>query len=118
MALWTVESSGGNVLGELDTIVVGLSQDIEAIMQREIEEVRVEATFALMLQGMAEKLWDVLGPHIEEEDSEEADQEPSMDSTIAGILGPVEEATSFVVRPLRMAARLRRLLLMRNLTVT
>eukprot|EP01043_Picozoa_sp_COSAG02_P008314 COSAG02_NODE_263_length_26627_cov_47.198168_23_plen_104_part_00 len=45
------ESSGGNVLGELDTIVAGLSQDIEAIMLKEIEEVRVEAASDLMLQG-------------------------------------------------------------------
>ena len=67
------ESSGGNVLGELDTIVAGLSQDIEAIMLKEIEEVRVEAASDLMLQGMSDRLRDVLGTHILVAEATDAD---------------------------------------------
>ena len=40
----------------------------------------------------------MLGSHIEEEDSEDPGQTPSMDSAIAGILETVEEAASFALR--------------------
>lgn len=51
-----------------------------------------------MLQGMSEKLRDVLDSHIEEKDSAEVGQTPSMDSAIAGILETIEEAASFALR--------------------